>query len=57
MPKSLLSLADLSVLDLKSILDNALTVKSDPGHLGKTLADKSIGLLFEKPSTRTRGQF
>jgi ornithine carbamoyltransferase len=57
MPKSLLTLADLSVKDLKSILDSALTVKSQREHLGKPLEGKSIGLLFEKPSTRTRVSF
>jgi ornithine carbamoyltransferase len=52
-----LSVADLSPDELRTLLDLAGRVKSDPGGFRDRLRDRSIALIFEKPSTRTRVSF
>ena len=57
--KSLLSMADLSLEDIYGILDLAAEVKEKRSQ-GKTtdhLRNKSLGMIFEKSSTRTRVSF
>jgi ornithine carbamoyltransferase len=53
----LLSLADLSKDQLNALLDLAITIKRQPQLYQHALAGKSIALLFEKPSLRTRVSF
>lgn len=48
---------DLSVDELLSLLELATDIKRDPGKHSAALAGKSIALLFEKPSLRTRVTF
>lgn len=48
-----LGIADLGVKGLRSVLDLAAEFKVDRAHRSD-LVGKSIGLFFEKPSTRTR---
>jgi ornithine carbamoyltransferase len=48
---------DLSGAELVSLLDLADEVKRHPGDYAQALAGKSIALLFEKPSLRTRLTF
>src|SRR5208282_2516664 len=57
--RSLLSMSDLSAEDLGSLLRRAGRLKREikSGKEVKTLRGKIIGLLFEKPSTRTRTSF
>ncbi len=57
--KDFLTLTELSPGDLTSILDLAAGLKKNRGvHLGSTALDgKSVALVFEKPSTRTRVSF
>ena len=52
-----LSVDDLSVKDLAQLLDLAADVKDRPDAFAGTLAGRSIALIFEKPSTRTRVSF
>lgn len=52
-----LSDADLSSDELREVLDLAATVKADPGRFRRVLQDRSIVMLFEKPSLRTRMTF
>jgi len=52
-----LDVDDLSVAELDSVLERAAAMKADPGEWTDTLADDSLGMLFEKPSTRTRVSF
>jgi ornithine carbamoyltransferase len=47
---------ELSRDQLKSLLDRALALKSAPAS-SRALAGRSVALLFEKPSTRTRTSF
>ena len=53
----LLTDLDLSNDELSSLLDLALEVKRAPREFAQSLAGKSIALLFEKPSLRTRLTF
>jgi len=53
----LLCLADLNKDQLNGILQLALDIKRQPGQYQHALAGKSIALLFEKPSLRTRVSF
>ncbi|MFO7749322.1 MAG: ornithine carbamoyltransferase [Desulfobacteraceae bacterium] len=59
MKKDLLSLLDLEKEDFTYLLDRALQLKKrfNQGICEKTLAGKSLGLIFDKKSTRTRVAF
>ena len=53
--RDLLSITDLSTAESRQIIRRAREMKSNPG--GSPLAGKSVALLFEKPSLRTRTSF
>src|SRR5262245_39957741 len=48
---------DLTGEELLYLLDLAAEVKREPAHFADALSGKSIALLFEKPSLRTRLTF
>ncbi len=52
-----LSVDDLSPKELEGLLDLAADVKARPEQYEGRLAGRSIALIFEKPSTRTRVSF
>jgi len=52
-----LTLAPLSGEDIESLLEEAVRLKSEGTRGYKPLAGKVVGLIFEKPSTRTRVSF
>jgi ornithine carbamoyltransferase len=52
-----LSVDDLSTDELPQLLALAAEVKADPSGYREALAGRSIALIFEKPSTRTRVSF
>jgi len=59
MKKDMLAIADLTTTDLEKILERAAGLKKMQ-HQGKsrqTLKGKSLGMIFEKSSTRTRVSF
>ncbi len=53
MPRHFLSGAELDAATLASILDRALVLKQSPAG-SDVLAGRSVAILFEQPSTRTR---
>ncbi|MBU1862388.1 MAG: ornithine carbamoyltransferase [Candidatus Omnitrophica bacterium] len=55
--KSLLTLENLSDKTLDKIIDLSFKVKNEKEKYYKTLKGKNLGLIFEKPSTRTRVSF
>jgi ornithine carbamoyltransferase len=55
--RDFLSIDDLSREELLGLLDDAERAKAEPGSLGDALAGEQVGLIFEKPSTRTRVSF
>lgn len=57
--KSLLSMTDLSLEDIYGILDLAAEIKEkrNQGKITDHLRNKSLGMIFEKSSTRTRVSF
>ena len=55
--RDLLSIDDLSPGELGNLLDLAAKVKAQPGDYADRLAGRSVALIFEKPSTRTRVSF
>ena len=52
-----LSVDDLTAEELGQLLDLAAELKADPSRHATALAGRSIALIFEKPSTRTRVSF
>lgn len=54
--KDILSIYDLSAKEIKSLLNKAFELKSKKKHLTE-LTGKTLGLIFEKPSTRTMVSF
>lgn len=56
-PKHLLTLLELTNQELLSILSLGARLKKTPGRWQKTLAGKSLAMVFEKSSTRTRVSF
>jgi ornithine carbamoyltransferase len=54
---NLISLRDYSPDDLEEIFDLAARVKAEPSAYGGVLQGKSLAMIFQKPSTRTRVSF
>ena len=61
MPRHFLRLRDLPAADLRAMIDTARSVKADLRRGGgddpRPLAGKTLAMIFEKPSTRTRVSF
>jgi ornithine carbamoyltransferase len=55
--KHLISLRDYSPDEIEEIFDLAARVKADPQAYGGVLQGKSLAMIFQKPSTRTRVSF
>ncbi|MEM9489402.1 MAG: ornithine carbamoyltransferase [Myxococcota bacterium] len=55
--KHLLSLADCSREQLAGLLALAAEVKAEPARYREALAGKTLAMIFQKPSTRTRVSF
>ena len=51
-----LTLKDLPVVDIRGIVERAAELKNDP-NLAANVSRKTLGLIFEKSSTRTRAAF
>lgn len=56
-PKHFLDLKDFSAVQLRALLTEAMRLKRSRGKGSKPLAGKTLALIFEKPSTRTRVSF
>ena len=54
MKKDLISISDLSQEDILRLLESAEAFRSRRGWHGHPLLGKSLAMIFEKPSTRTR---
>ena len=59
MPKDLLSISDLTREEILQLLDLSLELKEKRGkrHAQTPLSNRSLAMIFEKPSTRTRVSF
>jgi ornithine carbamoyltransferase len=56
LPRHFLTGAELSAGELAALLDRALALKAAP-HSSRALEGRTVALLFERPSTRTRTSF
>ncbi len=58
-PRHFLSLLDLTPAELHGIIDRAIALKAllRRGELHETLKNRTLGMIFEKSSTRTRVSF
>ena len=56
MPRHFLTGSELSASELSALLDRALALKAEP-RSSRALEGRSVALLFEHPSTRTRTSF
>jgi len=56
-PRHLLSLQDYSREEIEEIFDLATRAKADPAAYREVLQGKSLAMIFQKPSTRTRVSF
>jgi ornithine carbamoyltransferase len=58
MVRHFIDLFDLSAEEARALLDRSLSLKrKDNGHRSQPLSGRTLGLLFEKPSMRTRVSF
>ncbi len=59
MPKHFRSLQEFTKIELLGLIDRAIQLKKEKqaGKIHQQLIGKTIGLIFEKPSTRTRVSF
>ena len=55
--KDFLSLRDFSPSEIKHLLGVACQIKASPSDYGHTLRGKTLAMIFEKPSLRTRVTF
>lgn len=55
--KHLLGLKDLSRVEIEEIIDLAQTIKKEPEKHSRSLGGKTLAMLFQKTSTRTRVSF
>jgi ornithine carbamoyltransferase len=53
----LISIHDLTAEEVREILDLAVRIKSDPAAWREALRQKTLAMIFEKPSLRTRVSF
>jgi ornithine carbamoyltransferase len=56
LPRHFLTGSELSPDELAALLDRALELKAEP-HASRVLEGRSVALVFEQPSTRTRTSF
>jgi ornithine carbamoyltransferase len=56
-PRDFLSIDDVTPEELNLLLELAAKIKQSPGDNATRLAGRSVALIFEKPSTRTRVSF
>ena len=57
MKRDLLSIKDLTTKEIEEIFDLAVKLKRNKSKFSKVLAGKSLALIFQKPSNRTRVSF
>ncbi len=57
MTRHLISIHDLSAAEVTGLFRLAADVKANPGSYADALKQKSLGMIFEKSSTRTRVSF
>lgn len=57
MKKDLVSIKDLTTQDIEDIFELSDRLKKDKAKFSKVLAGKTLALLFQKPSNRTRVSF
>ena len=57
MKKDLLSISDLSKEEILALIDRAIGIKSQDRNTNRSLEGYTLGLIFEKASTRTRVSF
>src|SRR3989338_1377404 len=57
MLRHFLTLTDISESELRSLLNEAKRLKLEHGRIRHDLANKTIALIFQKPSMRTRVAF
>ena len=57
MKKDLLSISDLSKDEILNLVDRAIEIKSQHRNANRSLEGYTLGLIFEKASTRTRVSF
>ena len=55
--RSFTAMTDLSVDELRLVLETAAKVKKSPGEYRDRLAGKTLAMIFQKPSLRTRVSF
>lgn len=55
--RDLLSINDLSTPEIELILKTARTIKKNPKKYASALKGNNLGMIFQKPSTRTRVSF
>ncbi len=57
--RSLVSIADFSAAEIEAVLQRAIAIKKDRAglHRQAPLAGKTLGMIFQKPSLRTRVSF
>src|SRR6185436_5219935 len=53
----LISIHDLEAAEVREILDLAAAIKRDPRAYGESLRARTLAMIFEKPSLRTRVSF
>ena len=56
-PKHLLSIADLNRKDIEFLIRSAIKIKKNPSKYSDSMEDKTLLMLFEAPSLRTRISF
>jgi len=55
--KDLISIADLTPAEVRKILTTTTAIKTNPQEYREALSSRSVALIFEKPSLRTRVTF
>ena len=55
--RHILKISDLNKNEILNIISNAKEMKKNPTNYNTTLKDKTLLMLFEKPSLRTRVSF